>query len=84
MIEKLQSGSRSAVHAMTRSSEETISVVSQASEAGVSLTIISSAVEHINDMSNQIAGATEQITSANTELATLSANLYSLVTRFKV
>lgn len=60
VIEKLQSGSRKAVEVMNRSREEAQSVVEQATKAGTSLSAISTAVEHIKDMSTQIASAAEQ------------------------
>ncbi len=60
VIEKLQSGSRKAVEVMNRSREEAQSVVEQATKAGASLSAISTAVEHIKDMSTQIASAAEQ------------------------
>ena len=60
VIEKLQAGSRKAVEVMTMSSEETKSVVEQATKAGSSLSVISTAVTRINDMSTQIASAAEQ------------------------
>ncbi len=60
VIEKLQSGSRKAVDVMNKSREEAQSVVDQAIKAGSSLAVISTAVAHINDMSNQIASAAEQ------------------------
>ncbi len=60
VIEKLQAGSRKAVEVMNASREETKSVVEQASKAGVSLSVISSAVTRINDMSIQIASAAEE------------------------
>lgn len=60
VIEKLQAGSRKAVEVMNASREETKSVVTQASKAGSSLSLISESVTRINDMSIQIASAAEQ------------------------
>jgi len=60
VIEKLQSGSQKAVEVMNRSRDEAQSVVEQALKAGTSLSVISTAVEQINDMSTQIASAAEQ------------------------
>lgn len=68
VIEKLQTGSRKAVEVMNRSSEEAQSVVEQATKAGDSLSTISLAVDRINDMSNQIASATEQQTVTAEEI----------------
>jgi len=60
MIDKLQMGSRQAVEVMARSREQAQAVVGKASQAGVSLTEIDSAVRGISDMSNQIASASEE------------------------
>ncbi len=68
MIEKLQTGSRTAVEAMTQSQEEAQSVVEQASKAGTSLSTISTAVERINDMSIQIASAAEEQSATAEEI----------------
>jgi len=75
VIDKLQSGAGSAVIAMNKSREEALAVVEQASNVGTSLTVISSAVNRINDMSNQIAGATEEQTIAAEDI---SRNLLSI------
>jgi methyl-accepting chemotaxis protein len=68
VIEKLQAGSRNAVGAMNKSREEAQSVVEQASKAGASLSKISAAVEHINDMSTQIASAAEEQSATAEEI----------------
>ena len=60
VIEKLQTGSRKAVEVMNQSTVEAQQVIEQTTKAGASLSTISSAVERINDMSNQIASAAEQ------------------------
>lgn len=60
VIEKLQAGSQQAVKAMNQSRNEAQSVVEQASKAGASLSVISTAVGRINDMSSQIASAAEE------------------------
>ncbi len=60
VIEKLQTGSNKAVGVMRQSQADAESVVSQAIEAGTSLSGISSAVERINEMSTDIAGAAEE------------------------
>ena len=68
VIEKLQAGSRKAVEVMSRSREEAQSVVEQATKAGTSLSAISTAVEHIKDMSTQIASAAEQQNATTEEI----------------
>lgn len=60
IIEKLQSGSRNAVEAMNRSREQARSVVEQSSLARSSLTTIVDSVSEIDEMSSQIATATEE------------------------
>ena len=60
MIEKLQSGARQAVGAMSSSREQARSAVDQAAIAGTSLRTIAEAVSRIDDMSAQIASAAEQ------------------------
>ena len=68
VIEKLQSGSRKAVEVMNQSREQAQAVVEQATNAGASLSAISSAVERINNMSIQIASAAEQQSSTAAEV----------------
>lgn len=60
IIEKLQSGSRNAVQVMNQSREQVSAVVDQATLAGSSLTTIAESVSRINDMSTQIATASEE------------------------
>jgi methyl-accepting chemotaxis protein len=60
VIEKLQFGSREAVEVMGKSQEEAQNAVDKATKAGQSLSIITSSVDRINDMSIQIASAAEQ------------------------
>ena len=60
IIEKLQSGSRNAVQAMSQSREQAKSVVEQATLAGSSLTTIAESVSQIDEMSTQIATAAEE------------------------
>jgi methyl-accepting chemotaxis protein len=60
IIEKLQSGSRNAVQAMSQSREQARSVVDQATLAGSSLTTIAESVSQIDQMSAQIATAAEE------------------------
>ncbi len=68
MIDKLQSGSREAVKAMSLSQEQTQSAVEQASAAGTSLVSIASTVGRINDMSIQIANAAEEQSAVSEEI----------------
>ena len=68
VIEKLQLGSQKAVDVMNKSRKEAQSVVEQATQAGTSLSVISTAVEQINDMSSQIASAAEQQNSTAEEI----------------
>ena len=60
IIDILQSGSHKAVKSMNQSRELAGAVVEQATLAGTSLTTISSSVSEIDNMSTQIATATEQ------------------------
>ena len=68
MIEKLQAGSRKAVEVMSGSREEAHAVVDQATKAGSSLSVISTAVKRINDMSIQIASAAEEQSATAEEI----------------
>ncbi len=68
MIDKLQAGSREAVEVMTASQEEAQKAVNQAAKAGDSLSAISNSVRRINDMSVQIASASEQQNSTTEEI----------------
>ena len=60
IIEKLQSGARSAIEAMDLSRRQTKSVVDQAALAGSALTTIAASVSQINEMSTQIATAAKE------------------------
>lgn len=60
MIEKLQSGARSAVSVMSESREKATNCVETAKSAGQSLDSITSSVALINDMNTQIASAAEE------------------------
>ncbi len=60
IIEKLQSGSRTAVEAMGRSREQARSVADQASLAGSSLQTIAESVSSIDEMSSNIATSAEE------------------------
>ncbi len=59
-IEKLQNGARQAVDAMKASKEKAQQAVTEAGNTGTALTAINEAVGRINDMSAQIASATEE------------------------
>jgi len=78
VIEKLQSGSRSAVEVMKRSRDDAKKVVEQATKAGESLSAISISVGLINDMSTQIASAAEQQNSTTEEINRNIVNISSM------
>jgi methyl-accepting chemotaxis protein len=78
VIEKLQLGSQKAVDVMNKSREDAQSVVEQATQAGTSLSVISTAVERINDMSSQIASAAEQQNSTAEEINRNITNISEL------
>ena len=78
VIEKLQLGSQKAVDVMNKSCEDAQSVVEQATQAGTSLSVISTAVERINDMSSQIASAAEQQNSTAEEINRNITNISEL------
>jgi methyl-accepting chemotaxis protein len=60
MIEKLQTGSRQAVAVMDQSRDESRSAVEFATQTGSAFASITQAVERINEMSTQIASASEE------------------------
>lgn len=60
MIDKLQSGSRQSVQAMGQSKELAATAVAQATKTGESLSVITENIRQINDMSTQIASASEE------------------------
>jgi methyl-accepting chemotaxis protein len=60
IMEKLQSGAKSAVENMGNSKLKVESAVSSANDAGKSLLMITDSVNVISDMNNQIAVATEE------------------------
>lgn len=60
MIDRLQSGARSAVSSMSVSCERAQGTVAQAEKTGVSLSAINEAVTRINDMNQLIASAAEE------------------------
>ncbi|MCP4126190.1 MAG: methyl-accepting chemotaxis protein [Gammaproteobacteria bacterium] len=63
IIEKLQSGSRTAVTAMSKSREQARAVAEQASHAGSSLDTVAESVSRIDEMSMHIATAAEEQSS---------------------
>ena len=69
VIDKLQTGSRKAVEVMSRSNDEARGVIEKATLAGESLATISTEVERINKMSNQIASAAEQQSASTKEIS---------------
>ena len=69
MIEGLRGGTRSAVEAMSASTELARASVNDAEHAGTSLGAITEAVGTINDLNARIAGATEQQSQVAAEMA---------------
>lgn len=78
VIEKLQLGLQKAVDVMNKSRKEAQSVVEQATQAGTSLSVISTTVGRINDMSSQIASAAEQQNSTAEEINRNITNISEL------
>ncbi|MCW8900954.1 MAG: methyl-accepting chemotaxis protein [Gammaproteobacteria bacterium] len=68
MIEKLQQGARNAVKVMDDGNKQTEKTVSQAAEAGATLESITTAVNHITSMNEQIASAAEEQSSVAEEI----------------
>ncbi len=68
MIESLQSGTRNAVQVMTEGRSRAARSVEQAALAGQSLENIATAVSRINDMTTQIATATEEQSVVSEEI----------------
>lgn len=68
MIEKLQTGSRSAVEVMQKSRDQAQSGVEQAQEAASALEAITRAVSTITEMNTQIASASEEQSSVAEEI----------------
>jgi len=69
MIEKLQNGSREAVKAMEESQKQASIAVEQTSESDMALTVIAEAVTRIDQMSVQIASASEEQGSVSEEIS---------------
>jgi len=68
MIEKLQSGTGEAVTVMSKSCDNAVNTVAQASSAAHSLEAIAGAIEKINDMSMTIASAVEEQSAVAEEI----------------
>ena len=68
MIDRLQSGTQSAVEAMRRSSEAGDGTSAQANEAGASLDAMAQLIGTINSMNAQIASAAEEQTAVAEEI----------------
>jgi methyl-accepting chemotaxis protein len=75
MIENLQQRSRSAVSVMEQGRSQVESGVEKAAQAGESLTAITQAVGHINDMNTQIASAAEEQTAVSDEMSRSIINI---------
>ncbi len=75
MIEKLQLGAKNAVEVMSHSKDRTDACVDNSRQAGESLAEISNAVAAINDISQQIAAATEE---QNATIANIQHNVDSI------
>ncbi len=69
VIDKLQSGSQSAVEAMTLSQTEAANAVNQISEAGELVSSVTVAIKRINDMTTNIATATEEQSITSEEIS---------------
>lgn len=68
MIDRLQTGAKQAVAAMSRSSEAGDASSSQANQAGASLVAIAQLIATINSMNAQIASAAEEQTAVAEEI----------------
>ncbi len=69
MINKLQTGSRSAVQAMEQGRTQAQSSVEQVGKAGEALESIATAVATIHDLNTQIASAAEEQTAVSEEIS---------------
>lgn len=78
VIDKLQSGAKKAVDVMTNSQNQAKTAVTQAQQAGESLTAISLAVNRINDMSTQIATAAEEQNAVSEEINNNIVNINNM------
>jgi len=68
MIGRLQEGARNAVSVMSKSRERATDTVQNADKAGDSLSMITNAVNTINDMNTQIASAADEQSSVAEEI----------------
>jgi len=68
MIGQLQAGSKSSVEAINKSCEQAIVAVKKAEDAGNSLASIAATVNHISELSAQIATAAEEQTAVSEEI----------------
>jgi len=84
VIDRLQTGSRRAVDVMNKSREDVRAVVEQAVKAGESLSVISTAVSKINDMSTQIASAAEQQSATTEEINRNIVNISTMANETSV
>ncbi|TGG91637.1 methyl-accepting chemotaxis protein [Natronospirillum operosum] len=78
MIERLETGARNAVQAMTSSRERGVTTVEQAREAEASLDGVAEAVTRINDMNTQIASAVTEQTSVANEISSSLARIVEI------
>lgn len=78
MIEKLQTGASLAVDVMHKNVTQTQSTVTQAQQAGDSLTAIAAAIQTITTMNTQIAGAAEEQSVVAKEINSNLGNIVSL------
>jgi len=69
IIDNLQTGARKSVKSMQQSREKTLAVVEQAGLAGSSLSTIAQSVSRIDEMSANIASATEQQNSVTQNMS---------------
>ncbi|WP_019614693.1 methyl-accepting chemotaxis protein [Psychromonas ossibalaenae] len=77
IIDKLQNGSQQAVVVMDKSREQSKSAVDYASRSGEALTVIAAAMDEINQMSTQIASASEEQSAVSEEVNQNIINILS-------
>lgn len=75
MIERLQSGTKSAVEVMQKSQESAQKAVDQARDAGIKVDSITQSVGEISDMNALIATATEEQTAVAGEIEQNVSNI---------
>jgi methyl-accepting chemotaxis protein len=81
MIDKIQSGTINVVESMDKSREQTLQVVGKIDETGHVLTLITSSIVSINDISCQIATAAEEQASVAEEINRNVINAQELTTQ---